>query len=100
MTIKINTVHFNADKKLEDFVQQKVGKLSQFYNQILSAEVFLTLEKVSDSSVQKKNSKIKLDIPGVDVFAEKSAETFEEATDLAIDALKKQIIKLKEKQRS
>ena len=96
MDIKIHSIHFDADKKLIDFVNKKVGKLDQFYDNIIGAEVFLRYEK---DQTPNKIAEIKLQIPGSDLFAKKPSETFEEATDLAMDALRKQLTKKKAKQR-
>ncbi|MBN2215462.1 MAG: ribosome-associated translation inhibitor RaiA [Bacteroidales bacterium] len=95
MNIKINTVRFSADRKLERFVQNKVKKLIQFYDDIIGAEVFLKLENTQD--MDNKITEIRVDIPGNELFAKKQSKTFEESTDNAIDALKKQITKHKEK---
>jgi putative sigma-54 modulation protein len=98
MDIKINSIHFDADKKLVDFVNVKVKKLIQFYEGILGAEVFLRLE--NDQSAENKLAEIRLDVPGSDIFAKKKSKSFEESIDNVIEALKRQITKHKEKQRS
>jgi putative sigma-54 modulation protein len=95
MDIKVSSVHFNADKKLIDFVNKKVTKLVKFYEEIIGAEVFLRLENTQE--VDNKVAEIKLMIPGSDLFAKKQSKTFEEATENAVDALRQQIIKHKEK---
>jgi putative sigma-54 modulation protein len=97
MNIQIHSVRFDADKKLIDFVQQKLEKLSQFGEDIVNAEVYLRLDK--DQERENKISEIKLDVAGKPLFAKKQSKTFEEATDDAIDALKKQITKHKHKKR-
>jgi len=97
MDVKIHSVHFDADKKLIDFVESKVNKLDQFYDNIIGAEVFLRVEK--DQSPDNKLTEIKLQIPGSDLFAKKQTDTFEESTDLAVNALRKQLTKRKAKQR-
>lgn len=97
MNIKIHSIHFDADKKLEDFIESKVGKLSQFYDSIIGAEVFLRLDKAQNT--ENKIAEIKLEIPGNDLFAKKQSATFEASIDGSIDALKRQIVKHKEKQR-
>lgn len=97
MDVKIHSVHFDADQKLIDFVESKVSKLEQFYDNIIGAEVFLRVEK--DQSPENKLAEIKLQIPGSDLFAKKQTDTFEESTDLAVNALKKQLTKRKAKQR-
>jgi ribosomal subunit interface protein len=95
MNIKISTPHFVADQKLLEFVDKKVKKMEQFYEGILGVEVVLKVEKAQESD--NKVAEIKLEIRGNDLFAKKQATTFEEAVDLSIDALKKQITKYKEK---
>ena len=97
MNMQIHSVRFDADKKLIDFVQHKVAKLTQFGEDIINAEVYLRLDK--DQDRENKISEIKLEFPGGPLFAGKRSKTFEEATDLAVDALKKQITRQKEKMR-
>ena len=97
MNIQIHSVRFDADKKLIDFVHQKLEKLTQFDEEIVNAEVYLRLDK--DQERENKISEIKLELPGGPLFAKKQTKSFEEATDEAIDALKKQITKHKQKKR-
>ena len=97
MNIQIHSVRFDADKKLIDFVNQKLGKLSLLGESIVNAEVYLRLDK--DQERENKISEIKLDLSGGPLFAKKQSKTFEEATDEAIDALKKQITRHKQKKR-
>ncbi|MCJ7447048.1 MAG: ribosome-associated translation inhibitor RaiA [Bacteroidales bacterium] len=97
MNIQIHSVRFDADKKLIDFVNQKLDKLTQFSEEIVNAEVYLRLDK--DQTRENKISEIKLDLSGRPLFAKKQSKTFEEATDDAISALKKQITKHKQKKR-
>src|SRR5690554_3501488 len=96
MEVIINSVHFDADQKLIDFVNKKVNKLDTFFDGIINAEVTLKLLKPETS--KNKISEIKLSIPSNGyLFAKKQADTFEEATDLAIDAMRKQLGKFKDK---
>ena len=97
MNIQIHSVRFDSDKKLTDFVHQKLEKLTQFDEDIVNAEVYLRLDK--DQERENKISEIKLELPGGPLFAKKQSKTFEEATDEAIDALKVQITKHKQKKR-
>ena len=99
MEIIINSVHFNADKKLLDFVNKKVNKLDIFFDGIISAEI--TLRVLKPETVRNKIAEIKLSIPvNGYLFAKKQADTFEEATDLAVDAIRKQLGKYKDKLKS
>ena len=97
MKIRVQSIHFNADQKLLEFIQKKVDKLDQFFDQIIGGEVYLKLENVENEA--NKISEIKLIVPGVTLFAKEQCKSFEEATDLAIESLKKQINKHKDKSR-
>jgi len=95
MNIKINTVHFDAGQKLIDHVNKKVNKLGQFFEGITGAEVYLRLQNVQDD--ENKIAEIKLNIPGNDLFVKRQSKTFEEAINKAVDTLKRQLTKYKEK---
>ncbi|MDB5142803.1 MAG: raiA [Mucilaginibacter sp.] len=95
MKITVQSIRFNADKKLLDFIQKKANKLDQYYDRIISGEVYLKLENVEDEA--NKITEIKLMLPGIQVFAKEQCKTFEEATDLAVECLRKQIDKYKQK---
>jgi putative sigma-54 modulation protein len=95
MTVKIQSVHFDADKKLLDFVQERVDKLTQFYDGIITSDVTLRIDK--SNVTENKIAEIKIHIPGNDLFAKKQCKSFEEAIDTSIDALRSQVTKHKEK---
>ena len=95
MTVKIQSVHFDADKKLLAFVEERVDKLTLYYDGIIKSEVTLKLDK-GDAS-ENKIAEIKLHIAGNQLFAKKQCKSFEEAVDTSIDALKSQVKKHKEK---
>src|SRR5688572_13824929 len=95
MTINIQSVHFDADRKLLDFVTEKAEKLSTFYDGIINCEVTLRLDNSSTSD--NKISEIKLLGRGHEFFAKKQCPTFEEATDQVVEALKIQVKKYKDK---
>ena len=97
MKIKVQSIHFTADKKLLQFVEEKVEKLIQYYDSIIDSEVFLRLDK--SENTLNKIAEIKINTPGKTLFAKEQRKTFEEATDVALEALRKQITKQKEKQR-
>jgi putative sigma-54 modulation protein len=97
MKININSVHFKTDKKLDSFITEKVEKLSELYDGIIGSEVTLRVNNSDD--LDNKVAEIRLLVPGNDLFAKKQSKSFEEATDIAVDALRKQLSKHKEKQR-
>ena len=95
MNVKINSVHFKADKKLESFITERLQKMPSLYEGIIGSEVMLKLE--NSESRDNKIAEIRLIIKGYDLFAKKQSTTFEEATDKAIEALRKQLVRHKEK---
>ena len=97
MKVNINAVHFKTDGKLEEFITDKVGKLYQFYEEVISADVILKLD--SNEKVKDKIVEVRLVIRGNDLFAKKESKSFEDAIDQAVEALRKQITKHKEKVR-
>lgn len=99
MDIKINAVNFTPDQKLIDFVKRKVGKLDTFFEGIIGSEV--TLKVLKPETANNKISEVKLSIPRKDsLFAKKQADSFEQGIDLAVDAVRKQLTKYKEKLRN
>ncbi len=95
MKVSINSVHFKADNRLEQFIERKVGKLSSFYEGVIGSEITLKVDKAETND--NKIAEIRVQIPGYDLFAKKQSNTFEEATDQVINALKKQLEKHKSK---
>ena len=95
MKTNIQSVHFDADKKLISHIEEKVTKLKTFHESIISSNVILRVEKGDNN--HNKIAEIKLNAPGQELFAKKQCSTFEEAVDTACDAIKTQIIKHKEK---
>jgi putative sigma-54 modulation protein len=95
MDFKVNTVHFTADKKLIDFIHDKVKKLGLMSDQIITSEVYLRIDKNDER--ENKIAEVKLLMPGSELFAKKQCKSFEEAADGAVDALKKQLEKYKAK---
>ncbi len=96
MKINFQAVGFKADQKLIDFSQTKLDKLVHFSEKIIEANVFFKV--INTQGEENKEVEVKLDVPGNDLFAKKHAKSFEEAVDLAFEALKKQIEKFKGKE--
>jgi len=95
MKVSINSVHFKADNKLEQFIERKVGKLSSFYDGVIGSEITLKVDKAETND--NKIAEIRVQIPGYDLFAKKQSGSFEEATDQVVSALRKQLEKHKSK---
>jgi putative sigma-54 modulation protein len=95
MKLQMQSVHFDADKKLLDFIQKKMDKLDTFYDKIIDGDVILRLD--NDDQKGNKVVNLKISIPGTVLIAKENADTFEEAIDEGVENLKNQLKKTKEK---
>lgn len=95
MKIRTQSVKFDADQKLLDFIDKKIGKLEKFDDRILEAEVIMTLLPEHDN----KNVKVRVFVPGNEIVVERNAHTFEDAVVDCSDVLKDQLVKAKEKRK-
>jgi putative sigma-54 modulation protein len=90
MNINVHSIHFDADTKLVAFIQEKLEKLTQFHDHILSAEVFLRLEH-DGAERENKVVEVRLNVPGPVLFAKRQAKSFEEAAINCVEALRTQV---------
>lgn len=96
MEVNIKAIHFDISEKLVAFVNKKIEKLTRRYDFITDVDVNLKL--VKPETTLNKEAGIQLTVPGLpDLFASKTANTFEEAVDLSIAALEPQLEKAKDK---
>lgn len=95
MKLQMHSIHFDADYKLTDFIQRKADKLDTFYDRIIDGEVFMRLDKNEKNA--NKIIEIKLNVPGKQLFAKNQSDSFEGAADEAVEGLRRQIKKFKEK---
>ncbi|HMR18357.1 MAG TPA: ribosome-associated translation inhibitor RaiA [Sphingobacterium sp.] len=98
MNITVQSIKFDADQKLVDFIKKKTSKLEQYLDNIIEGVCYLRLENVEDEA--NKVVELKLNIPGNQLFAKAQAKSFEEATDIAVESLRRQINKHKTKTRT
>ena len=98
MEVRIQSIHFDASEQLQVFIQKKVAKLEKYYDDIKKVEV--TLKVVKPETAENKEAGVKVIVPSGDFYASKICDTFEEAIDLSVEAIEKQLVKYKEKQRS
>lgn len=94
MKIQIQALHFNADKSLKEFISKKLEKLETFYDKIIDSDVILSLEQLN-TQVKDKVVVIKANVPGNTLVAREKSKRFEEAVDMAVDSLRRQIEKFK-----
>ena len=96
MNVNIQTVHFDADERLVDYVTKKLQKLPTFHDIILKVDVFLKLDNVVHN-IKDKVAEIKVHVPKHEFFVKASSKSFEESFDDALDSIINQIKKRKEK---
>lgn len=99
MTLNIQTVRFDADRKLTDHVRKKVDKLSTYHDRIIAVDVFLKLDNVVHQ-IKDKVAEIKVRIPRNEIFVKTSSKSFEASFDEALDSVINQIKRKKEKERA
>lgn len=97
MKVFTQSVNFNADKELIKFVNEKVSTLSRFHDKIVDAEVFLKVQNTSDK--ENKITEVKINVPGNELIIKRETKTFEEGVNAAVDNLKRQLKRSKEKHR-
>lgn len=97
MKVNAQSVNFNADEELIQFVQSRLGKLETFYDKVISSDVYLKVQKTS--SKENKIVEIKLRVPRNNYVVKKQCKSFEEAVDSACSSLERKLIKRKEKMR-
>ena len=98
MEVNVKALHFAASKQLEDFIEKKISKLNHYFDAIISCEVILKVEK--PEAAKNKNATVRLTVSSGELFADKTADTFEEAIDQCSSALEKQLVKFKKKNRT
>ncbi|PZP52682.1 MAG: 30S ribosomal protein S30 [Pseudopedobacter saltans] len=97
MNVSIQTVRFDADSRLTDYVNKKLEKLNTFHDQIVKVEVFLKLDNVVHT-IKDKIAEISVRVPKHNFFVKASSKSFEESFDSAMDSVINQIKRKKERQ--
>lgn len=96
MEITVQSIHFDADDKLLNYINSKLEKLSKFYDRIHGADVFLKLEH-GGAHIRDKVVEIKLKLPRTTLFAKDLSRSYEDSVDASVENLRKQLVKHKEK---
>ena len=95
MKVSVHAVNFTVDKRLVDFIQERLDKLEKYYDKVVSADVFLKVEKTSEK--ENKIVEVKINVPGDEFLVKKQCKTFEEALELSAESLQRMLVKRKEK---
>lgn len=94
MRIDIETVGFEPEQDLLDYVDEKIKKLSRFFENITGIDVYL--KSIHDDNAQTKVAEIKVFLPGPSIYAEYQTDTFYGAIDQVTEKVKKQLKKRNE----
>lgn len=98
MKVNVHAVNFSVDKKLVNFINERLLKLEKYYDKVVSSDVFLKVENSSEK--ENKNIEVKIHVPGDDFMVKKQCKTFEEGIELAAESLERLLVKRKEKIRA
>jgi len=98
MKVNVHAVNFTVDKKLVDFIQERLDKLEKYYDKVVSSDVFLKVEKMSDK--ENKIVELKVHVPGDEFIVKKHCKSFEEAVEQSAEAVERLLVKRKEKIRT
>jgi len=96
MNVNIQTVHFDADSRLLDYINQKLQKLKQFNDRIVRVNVFLKLDNVVHA-IKDKIAEIRVHVPRHNFFVKSTSKSFEESFDDALGSMVVQMKKNKER---
>jgi len=97
MNVNIQTVRFDADTKLIEYVNKKIQKLTTFHDRITTVDVFLKLDNVVHQ-IKDKIVEISVHVPRHQFFVKSSSKSFTESFDYALESLVNQVKRKKEKQ--
>jgi len=97
MIVHVQAIHFEADRKLIEYVTKKLEKLQQYHDRIIKVDVFLILDNVVHT-IKDKIAEIRVHVPRADFFVKSTSKSFEASFDDALEALINQIKRKKEKQ--
>jgi putative sigma-54 modulation protein len=97
MNVNIQTVRFDADNRLVDYINRKLQKLSTFHDRIIQVSVFLKLDNVVHN-IKDKIAEIRVHVPRHDFFVKSTSKSFEQSFDDAFESIVSQIKRKKQKQ--
>lgn len=91
MDVRIQAIHFDASEKLVAFINKKAERIARHYPALTAVDV--TLKVVKPETAMNKQAIIKLTVPQEpELVADKTADSFEEAIDLALEALDRHLL--------
>jgi len=97
MTVNIQSVNFKADSKLLRFIEERLEKTKLFFDKTINTDVFLKVD--NNHERENKIVEMRMSIPGNEIVVSKERKSFEEAADLVVEVLIRQLKKHKEKKK-
>jgi len=94
---QITTRHVDVSDRVRQYAEDRTAKLEQFYDGIIDAHVILGED---NSPAANKTAEININVYQKQLSAEDSASTHQEAINLCVDHLRRQLEKYKAKLRS
>ncbi|HER39841.1 MAG TPA: ribosome-associated translation inhibitor RaiA [Salinimicrobium catena] len=95
MKMNVQSVNFTADQKLVNFIQKKLDKLENHFDNVIYADVYLKVQNTSEK--ENKIAEILLSIPGDEIICKKKGRRFEVGVDECVSSLERQLQKRKKK---
>lgn len=96
MNVRIQAIHFEISERLTEFINKKVARLGRHYPDMMEADI--SLKVIKPETAMNKEAIVKLSMPQQgEAVATKTADSFEEAIDLCLEALERQLEKVKAK---
>lgn len=94
MDVRIQAIHFDIADKLVSFINKKAERLARHNVNISTVDV--TLKVVKPETAMNKEAVVKVTAPQEEYVATKTANSFEEAIDLCLEAIERQTEKKKD----
>jgi len=95
MKVRFHSVNFTAKIKLMEFIQKKMNKLDLYYGNVINADAYLKVEPSANR--ENKYIELKVSVPGKELVVKKHSKSFEEATDVSVEALRRSLVRYKDK---
>lgn len=94
MNISFTARHFNASDRLQAFALESVSKISKFYDGIIDCDIIMS---PNESHEEPQQVELTVKVAGITLNASESAATYEQAMNKAVDNMKRQLVRYKEK---
>lgn len=94
MNTTITSRHFNASPRLQELARTYAGKLNKYYDGIIDCDIIF---EPSGSPEYPQKAEINLKAGKMLLNASEVSDTYEKALSIAVDNIRRQLIKSKDK---